>query len=339
MTTLADVAQEAGVSMMTVSNVLAGKTNKVSAKTAERVRAAVESTGYVPSSAARALSRRRSRIIALVVNGDGKAMTSTHDARYVGELARVLQAQGYMSMLITAVDLQKTVTSLRSWNVEGAIVINTLLTEVERLRGGHDVPMLFSDNYSAVSGTLTVHADDYTGGRLAAEHLIAKGHRQAVFLGPVREVVSVDDERWRGFKDAFEAAELPAPRAPRSIDETTVARGIEVAADVLALEPRPTAVFCSADDLAAGLLRGLTAQGVRVPEDISVIGFDGFDISQVTSPSLTTIGQDISAKAALSVDVLLKALTEGVDVAGAAHPGPLPVKLIEGESVGRAPSA
>lgn len=334
MTTLADVAQEAGVSMMTVSNVLAGKTNKVSAKTAERVRAAVEATGYVPSGAARALSRRRSRIIALVVNGDGDAMTSTHDARYVGELARVLQAQGYVSMLITAVDLQKTVTSLRSWNVEGAIVINTLVTEVEQLRGGHDVPMLFSDNYTAGAGTLAVHADDYAGGRIAAEHFIGHGHRHAVFLGPVREVTSVDDERWHGFREAFAAAGLPAPQAPRFIEETTVARGITAAAEVLALEPQPTAVFCSADDLAAGLLRGLTAEGVGVPEHISVIGFDGFDISHVTSPVLTTIGQDIAAKASQSVELLLRALDEGVEAVNADHPGPLPVKLIEGASVG-----
>lgn len=334
MTTLADVAAQAGVSMMTVSNVLAGKKNKVSAKTAERVMAAVEATGYVPSGAARALSRRRSRIIALVVNGVGDAMTSTHDARYVGELARVLQSQGYVSMLITAVDLQKTVMSLRSWNVEGAIVINTLLTEVERLRGGHDVPMLFSDNYTAVPGTLTVHADDCTGGRLAAEHFIAKGHRQAVFLGHVRDVASVDDERWRGFRAAFDDAGLPAPQGPLFIGETSVAGGIAAAAEVLALETRPTAVFCSADDLAAGVIRGLTAEGVRVPEDISVIGFDGFAISQVTSPVLTTIGQDITAKATQSVELLLKALDDGVDAANAEHPGPLPVRLIEGKSVG-----
>lgn len=334
MTTLADVAEQAGVSMMTVSNVLAGKRNKVSAKTAERVLAAVEATGYVPSGAARALSRRRSRIVALVVNGDGDAMTSTHDARYVGELARVLQMHGYVSMLITAVDLRKTVASLRSWNVEGAIVINTLRTEAERLRGGHDVPMLFSDNYTDVPGTLTVHADDFTGGRLAAEHLIENGHREAVFLGPVRDVTSVDDERWRGFRVGFEQAGLPEPRAPRFIASTTVRAGIDAAQKVLALEPRPTAVFCSADDLAAGFLHGVAAAGVRVPEDISVIGFDGFDISQVTSPVLTTIGQDIAAKAEQSVDLLLAALDDGVDAAVARDPGPLAVELVRGGSVG-----
>lgn len=336
MTTLADVAAKAGVSMMTVSNVLAGKTKKVSAKTAERVMAAVESTGYVPSGAARALSRRRSRIVALIVNGDGDVMTSTHDARYVGELSRVLQKHGYVSMLITATDLQATVVSLRSWNVEGAIVINTLLTEVEQLRGGHDVPMLFSDNYTAVPGTLTVHADDFAGGRLAAEHLVEHGHRVAIFLGPIREVTSVDDERWRGFRAGFAEAGLPVPEATPAITETTVGAGIAAAAEVLALRPRPTAVFCSADDLAAGLLRGLTAAGVSVPQDISVIGFDGFDISQVTWPMLTTIGQDISAKAEQSVDLLLAALDQGIDAATAQHPGPVAVRIIPGESVGPA---
>ncbi|MGY5766572.1 LacI family DNA-binding transcriptional regulator [Brachybacterium sp. DNPG3] len=333
MTTLADVAKEAGVSMMTVSNVLAGRTKKVSEKTAQRVREAVEATGYVPSGAARALSRRRSRIVALVVQGDGSAMTSTHDARYVGELARILQVRGYVSMLIPAADLRATAASLRSWNVEGAIVINTLGTEIERLLDAHDVPMLFSDNYSDADGALTVCADDVTGGRLAAEHLIRHGHRDALFLGPLRGVVSVDDERWRGFRTAFEDAGLPAPRTSIAISETTVAAGFEVAAQVVALEPRPTAVFCAADDLAAGLLRGLVAAGVRVPEDISVIGFDGFDIAQVTRPTLTTIGQDMTSKAEQSVDLLLAALDDGVQAAAAKHPEPIPVRLIDGESV------
>lgn len=236
---------------------------------------------------------------------------------------------------LTAVDLQKTVTSLRSWNVEGVIVINTLRTETEQLRGGHDVPMLFSDIYTDVPGALAVHADDFTGGRLPAEHFIENGHRQAVFLGPIREVTSVDDERWRGFCSAFEQAGLPAPRAPRFMVETTVSAGIDAAAKVLALEPRPTAVFCSADDLAAGFLRGVAAAGVCVPADISVIGFDGFDISQVTSPVLTTIGQDIAAKAELSVDLLVEALDEGVEAAATRHPGPLAVRLLPGGSVGR----
>lgn len=333
MTTLADVARAAGVSTMTVSNVLAGRTHKVSAATAQRVREAVETTGYVPSGAARALSRRRSRIVALVVNGDGSAMTSTHDARYVGELSRLLQTRGYVSMMIPATDLQATVASLRSWNVEGAIVINTLGTQVERLLDAHNVPMLFSDNYAEIDGTLTVRTADAEGGRLAAEHLLARGHRSAIFLGPLRDVVSVDDERWRGFREAFEVAGVTAS-APVGISQTTVASGVAAAARIAALDPLPTAVFCSADDLAAGLLRGLAAAGLRIPEDVSVIGFDGFAISQVTTPVLTTIGQDMSAKAEQSVALLLAALEDGVEVAAAKHPEPVPVRLIEGESVG-----
>lgn len=333
MTTLADVARAAGVSTMTVSNVLAGRAGKVSERTAERVRAAIEETGYVPSAAARSLSVRRSRMIALVVNGDGDVMTSTHDARYVGELSRVLQARGYVSLLVTAVDLTETTCSLRTWNVDGAIFVNTMAAQIESLLDSHSIPMLFSDNYSEHPGVLTVRLDDAEGGAIAARRLIQDGHRRTLFLGPLRGSASVDDERWRGFRAEFLARGLPEPTAADFVRSTTVESGAAVAEQVLALSPRPTAVFCSADDLAAGLLQGLRARGVEVPRDISVIGYDGFDVGRVTVPELTTIAQDITAKAERSVDVLLGALGGGEIVEN----GPLPVRLLERASVGAAP--
>ncbi|UYG17877.1 LacI family transcriptional regulator [Brachybacterium huguangmaarense] len=331
MTTLADVAKAAGVSTMTVSNVLAGRSSKVSATTAARVLEAVAATGYVPSGAARSLSGRRSRIVALVINGHGEVMTSTHDARYVGELALALQNRGYFSMLVTATDLGETVASLKSWNVDGAILINTMAMEIDELREAHDVPMLFSDNYSEDPTILTVRADDAAGGRLAAEHLLERGHREATFIGPVHYSVSVDDERWRGFRGPFERAGLRAPDAIQ-VATTNVVSGIALAEQLVREDRVPAAALCSADDLAAGFLIGLTRAGIRVPEDVSLIGYDGFDISRVTAPGLTTIAQDIGAKAARSVDSLLAAIT------GAAEPdraAPLSVSLVERESVRR----
>lgn len=337
MTTLTDVAKIAEVSTMTVSNVLAGKQGKVSARTAERVWAAVQSTGYVPNSAARSLSANRSRLIAIVLSGDGEALQSLHDARFVGAMTVNLQEHGYVAMVHAATNLKQTTASLRSWSVDGVCFLKTYATEIDKLRDEYDVPMLFPDNYSDTPGILTVRVDDFGGGRMAAERLLAGGHRHACFVGPRTGHPGVVEQRLDGFRSAFAAADLPRPGALPDVADVSIASGEAAAARVLQTEPRPTAIFCSADELAAGLIRGLQDAGCRVPEDVSVIGFDGFDIGEVTSPPLTTIAQDVGLKAQRSAELLLEALTEdGASTSGTTTGNtrsPLPVHLVERASV------
>ncbi len=332
--TLADVAAKAGVSTMTVSNVLTGKSGKVSEKTARRVRDAVAETGYVVNASARALSAKNSRIVAIVVAGNGPILRGAHDSRMVGHITAELQKHGYSAMLIAASNIGTTIASLRSWRVDGGIVLNTLAHELEALHAGDDIPLLFVDSYIERPGVLSVRTDDYGGGRLAAEHLIAHGHRDHVcFLGPIRGHKGVVDERFRGFADAYLDHGLTEPKIPLEISDTNAHTGIELAPKFAALDPRPSAVFCSADDLAVGLMSGLARVGVAVPRDLSVVGFDGFDISLMATPALTTIGQNVEHKAKIAVSRLLSAINGSEARESSSPDAPLDVSLLERETV------
>lgn len=335
--TLAEVAKHAGVSTMTVSNVLTGKTHKVSAATAHRVMEAVAATGYVVNASARSLSAKSSRIVAIVITSDSPILKGAHDAALVGRLVEGLQAHGYTAMVVASHDVRTTINSLQSWNVDGAVFLGTLARDIEAIHEHHRVPLLFSDNYLERDGILTVRTDDYGGGFLAGEYLIDKGHRDNVlFLGPMRGSIGVVDERMRGFRDAYRTHGLPEPVAPQITDDASLSSGIAIAEAVMALVPQPSAVFCSADDLAVGLIRGLTRLGVSIPGDLSIVGFDGFMIGEAVTPALTTIGQDLEAKATRIISLLINAIrTE-------AQPDEhvldtLPVTLIERESVTIAP--
>lgn len=332
--TLADVAAKAGVSTMTVSNVLTGKAGKVSEKTAQRVLDAVAETGYVVNASARALSARHSSIVAIAVAGNSPILRGAHDSLMVGHVTAELQKHGYNAMLIAASDIGKTISSLKSWRVDGAIVLNTLAHELEALHERNEIPLLFVDSYIERPSLLSVRTDDYGGGRLAAEHLIKNGHRDNVaFLGPLRGHTGVVDERFRGFMDVYLENDLPKPEVPFKPLDTNARTGIELAPKLTALDPRPSAVFCSADDLAVGLMSGLSHAGVSVPRDISIIGFDGFDISLTASPALTTIGQNVERKARLAASRLLAAIDgSGVSTSSSAD-APLEVALLERETV------
>ncbi len=332
--TLSDVATAAGVSAMTVSNVISGRHDKVSQATAERVWRAVHDVGYVPNRAARSLSSRSSQLIAVVI-GDVNALSNIHDALFVGALTTLLEDRGYSVMLHAASDVASTVRNVRSWSVDGAIFINTLAEQIRDVREAHDVPILFPDNYSQAPGVLTVRVDDHDGGRIAARHFLDHGHSRALFIGPIRRSVGVVDERLRGFSDTLRAAGAPEPRAVDGLRSTTIDDGLRAAQDFLGMSPRPTAVFCSADELAVGFLHGVQCAGLRVPDDVSVIGFDGFDIGRITAPEITSIAQDVHAKAARTVDLLLGAI-EG-DPKDAPVPS-LPVHLLERGSVAAPPT-
>lgn len=329
MVTLADVAAVAGVSAMTVSNVISGKRKKVSEATAARVKAAIRDTGYVVNSSARALSGQRSHIIAIVVKSDPQMLRNSHDARYVGELSKSLLGRGYYGMLLPTDDFTSTPENLRTWGADGVIFINTMAHEIESLHAESDIPMLFSDNYTSEPGVLSVRNDDWGGGQMAAKYFLQKGHNNAIFIGPVRHLTGVVDERYRGFRDFFVSAGMPPPEAPSIVTDIDLDSGVTAGRHIASIAHTPTAVLCSADELAVGVIHGLVLAGLRVPEDVSVIGFDGSDIGKVSTPELTTIAQDIYKKAERSVEILLHSIESSTSL----HTPPLPLSLIERKSV------
>ncbi|MGX7827860.1 LacI family DNA-binding transcriptional regulator [Actinokineospora sp. 24-640] len=310
--TLKDIAEAAGVSMMTVSNVVNGNHARVSAETIARVRRIVAERGYVPSASARSLAARTSRLVGLLVPAaDEDILTlSPHNTAILGQVERELRKRGYHLMLRGIAAQAEITEALRSWSLDGAILLGFVDEEIDRLTPAAlgKVPVLTIDSYSLNPLTTGVRSDDFTGARLAVEHLLALGHREILFAGPSFTDVGVVHERFRGFTAAFTAAGLSWNDSLIETVNTTHADGVALGARLLADHPTATAVFATADILAIGLMEGLATAGHPVPTHISVVGFDNLDLSAYVTPKLTTVAQDITAKAATAVDLLLRSV-------------------------------
>jgi LacI family transcriptional regulator len=318
MTTLRDVAEEAGVSIMTVSNVINGRRSKVSPATIDRIQEIAARLGYVPNASARSLSAKSSGILALVysegVSGT-QALSNPHDSVFVGEVERQVSASGRYLMIHAAIDVTSTAANLRTWNVDGAIFLGTFGREVDALREQYDIPMVFVDNYSESSLVSVVRVDDHGGGRLAAEELTSQGHTRIAFVGPHLGDEGVVRRRYEGFVEGLQHAGVASD--PELVFEcpTTFESGRALAGTLLALPDPPTAVFATADIIGIGLLKGVGDAGRQVPQDLSIIGFDDLAECEHVTPALTTVHQDVPLKARSSVELLLQLITEGPSAA------------------------
>jgi len=338
MPTLQDVARAAGVSKMTVSNVLNGHQGRVSPATVARVLEVVGQLGYVPNATARSLSARRSNIVALAFPGrEGRdwgqvvPLTNPHDSLFLSEVEAHVTRAGLYLMVHSVTSVESTASSLRSWNVAGAIFLGTRADEVAALHAAYQAPMVFVDNHGTSPLISNVGIEDRLGGQLAGRHLIGAGHRRIGFVGPRFDEPGVVRERHTGFLRALEEAGLGL--RPEHVVRCDAGFGAAVAAaqQVLAAPDRPTAVFATADVIAAGLLKGFARAGVPVPEQMSIVGFDDSEVSRHVTPEITTLRQDIPGKARAAVEILLGQLGRWPEVRSERRV--LGVTLVERESV------
>lgn len=311
MTTIRDIAAEAGVSAMTVSNVINGRTDKVSQATAERVRTIMQARGFVPNGPATALSANRSNIVALVHAGKvARRQPSPHDSIFVDEVERRLTAAGRYLMIRSADDVALTAAELRSWRIDGAIILGTFASDADEVRDQLAMPLVFVDNYSTSSRVQRVGIDDFKGGLLAGRHLLAAGHRRLALVAPGVDQPGVIHQRYAGFRAAAAEAGVGEDEVTLIDCEPFFDDGVALGGRLAAAQDRPTGIFATADIIAIGLLKGLLEAGLAVPEDVSLVGFDDLPEARYVSPSLTTVRQDIPGKAEASVQTLL-GLIEG----------------------------
>ncbi len=344
MPTLQDVAREAGVSKMTVSNVLNGRRERVSPATIARVMEIVDRLGYVPNATARSLSARRSNIIALAFPGrDGLEAgevvppTNPHDSLFLSEVEWHVTRAGLYLMVHSVNSVEAAANSLRSWNVDGAIFVGTRADEVAALHAAYDAPMVFVDNHGASPQISNVGIEDRLGGYLAGRHLIEAGHRRIGFVGPRFDVPGVVRERHAGFVQALTDAGLSLRREHVVRCDAGFDAAVAAAQQVLAAPQRPTAIFATADIIAAGLLKGFIRAGVPVPDQMSIIGFDDLEVGRHVTPEITTLRQDVAGKAKAAVEVLLAQLAHWPEVRSERRV--LGVTLVERESVGPPPAS
>lgn len=335
MSSLRDVAAAAGVSRMTVSNVINGNHRKVSAATVDRVLQVISALEYVPDAPARSLAGHRSRMIGLVVHHPDERrplLENPHDAILVGAVERAVSSAGLSFITSSSADVVATARALGSWRVDGLIVYGSVADEINELQRTQARPMVFLDNYSRDAGVRTVGVDDRQGGKAAGEHLTDLGHRRLVVAGPLRSQDGVVAERLAGVRAAAAAAGAEVVQA---IDVDHGSSSAAVVMDrVLSDQRHPTAVVAASDVLAAEILGDAIDRGLDLPGRLSVVGFDDTALARWVRPQLTTVSHDIPAKAAAAVDLLLQ-LIDADQEEEVAAPARLPMTLVARRSTAR----
>lgn len=311
---MAMVAARAGVSGQTVSRVV-NDSPRVDPVTRERVEKAMAELGYRPHRAARALRTGRSQTIGLVVT----TLATVGNSRMLQATAEAAAERGYALTLVTAGDsVADAFERLAEQEVDGAIVLNeasALVPAAERPAG---LRLVVVDAPEAAD-LAVVHSDHAGGAAAATAHLLGLGHTTVHHLaGPADSFAAA--ERERGWRDALSAAGIEPPAVVRG--DWSAEAGF-VAGDVLRTA---SAVFCANDQMALGLLRALAEAGRRVPEDVSVVGFDDVPDAANYRPPLTTIRQDFTALAHRAVGLLVAEI-EGAP--GAAASAVVPTLLVD----------
>lgn len=330
---LSDIAREAEVSVMTVSNVMNGKRARVSAATIERVVAIADRLGYVPNIPARSLAASRSHIIAaLVPVQEGSSLVSPHTVAIIGGVERLLRRAGYHVLLRGIEHEAEIAQTIRGWSLDGAILVEFTDAQIDRIQID-GVPLVAIDTYSTNPRTTGVRTDDHGGGVLAGEHLAEAGHRRVLFASPPYRGQGVIARRWSGFQAACTAGGVDPAHIHSERAFTTFEDGRQLGLRLREDHPDVTGVFATADVLAVGIMAGIAESGRSVPDDVSVIGFDNLDFSAYTTPGLTTIAQDMQAKVMDVTRIMLDEIERG-EVPTA--PVSLGVRLMERGSVGPA---
>ena len=311
MATLKDIAREAGVSMMTVSRVINGNKKEVSPQTASRVLEIARQLGYVPNSSARSLASRSSRLIAAVLTdygGSQNPLCDSYNSCFFGEIARLVQQDGYDLMIHYVKDYKDISYSLKSWNVAGAVFLGMFDDNIREIQENNSIPLIFTDSYSSVRRIINVGIDDYEGGRLAAEHFLENGHTNLAFIGPKALGNGLIMHRLQGFCSCLRDAGVSLPQEhilPSGGEELTPLL------EKLTSGPNPvTGIFTTSDTCALDLYYSASCLGLRVPEDLSIIGFDDLPHSSRSLPPLTTVRQDIFRKAEVACELLMKHIRE-----------------------------
>ena len=321
-----DIAEELGVSTATVSNVLHGKTKKISDRTVKMVEQKLEERGYIPDMAATLLARNNSRIIGIIVNDHPKYEGHTFEDPFISaainHLSDEIETSGYFMMLKKAKRITEIVNFASMWNLDGIVIIGFCEDEYQDLRDHIRVPFVIYDGFADVQdrfGNITI--DDFDGGRQVGEYLKNMGHSQVLCIAD--NDICMDLLRYKGLCEGLNC-KADFLKIPMAADERE--RFYLSKLDTL---KRYTAIFAVSDYYAIELMRFLQRQGVVIPADISVVGFDGCREASEITPKLTTIVQDNLLRAKTAISLLLKMINNS----GMTENLCIPVKLSVGQSV------
>jgi DNA-binding LacI/PurR family transcriptional regulator len=306
-TTMQDIAVATGVSRSTVSRILSSAPLQVpvSRETRERVLALARELGYRPNPLARALRGAPTMLLGAIV----RDITDPFFAGAIEAISSAARARGYNIVLglahARATEAQELAAVLEARQVDGILVLGDMGDQPRLLADLAEslVPVVAMWQGTTLDLIPGVQVDNGLGIRTAVEHLVGLGHRRIAFIGG--RLLGDIRERQGAYVEAATAilGEIPAGYVQRVAN--TPEGGEAALAALLHVTPRPTAIVASTDTLAIGVLRAALLRGVRVPAELSVIGFDDIAMASVTVPSLTTVRMPTAAMAAEAIELLV----------------------------------
>jgi len=301
-----DIAKAAGVHHSTVSRALRDGP-MVKDETADRIREIAKAAGFTISAVARSLATQKTHLIGVVVTD----ITDPFHHEIISGLDKVAEEKGYSVILADSQGdpdrERRVVRSFRERRVDAIVVMSSRVggrytPELAELK----IPIVLINNQLREGFVHSVNINNVEGAIAAVRHLIALGHRRIAYIGNENPVYS-DAERLMGYRRALEEANIEVNQDFIVHSEFGPEGGIVAVRKLLAMEPTPTAVFCYNDMLALGVLKG-AQEVVRVPEDLSVVGFDDLFLARYLEPALTTVQQPMWEMGKLVMELTLKLL-------------------------------
>jgi LacI family transcriptional regulator len=311
--TIRTVAERAGVSIKTVSRVF-NEPGSVAESTRSRVEAAAEDLKFVPDQRARAMRSGRSRVVGFLTD---VIATTPYSVDLVRGAEDALAERG-LSLLIGNTEnrpggLPQIVRSFRGSRVEGVIFASMFHREADDFGAAISGPSVFVNCFTTLANVPTVLPDDEEGGHLVGRHLLELGHRRVAFLTLWPEIAAVP-LRQAGLIRAFREAGVSFPEDLVSAGQLGLAPfdqavAYSTARRLLDRKDRPTAVFCGNDEMALQVYNAASALGLRIPLDLSVVGFDDYRLfSEGLRPALTTVALSYRRMGQIAADLLFESI-------------------------------
>ena len=306
MPTILDVAEKAGVSRSTVSRVLTNS-GRVDPETKQKVLAAMKELNYQPSQVARNLRRKETNLIAVLI----PCISNPFFGSLVQGMEEVAVKKGYHVILCNTgedpVRQMEYLQMLERKQVDG-VILTSLRNPLEEVRSYlQHGPIVLASEYVEDNSLPAVVIDNIKAAERVTEHLILKGHKRIGFINGPEHIILCRD-RQKGYIQMLENYEISVSHDLITCSDFTIEGGFACAKQLLALEEKPSAIFAANDEMAVGVIQAVQEQGLRVPQDVAVVGFDNVQVSKVVQPNLTTIDQPIFQLGVKSMELLMSCL-------------------------------
>lgn len=312
--TLKDIAKEAGVSTMTVSNVVNGRLDHVSEKTLEHINGIIKKHNYTPNMTARSLSAKKSNIIFLIIpvaETETNMFYSPYISALVGTMEYQLRLLGYYAMIRSVHDFDELDTLFKNWPADGAIfLLPDFDSYIDKILKNIHIPMVFLDSCFDREDLINVGCDDEKGTYLSTRYLLNLDHRDIAFMADYKGNPLLTS-RFNGYCRALEESNIPIREELIFEQSPDYKHGIQVGQMIAAGKTPISAIVTVSDYSAVGIIEGARLGGLKLPTQLSVIGFDDLPFCQYCAPKLTTINQNIQEKAHAAIDLLMEKINTG----------------------------